>query len=53
LSQLGGGAPLRHLRGFFYPVKEKPEIQAALDEIAAAEHGEQVEASDAPKQLTD
>ncbi len=32
MNQLGAGAPLRHIRGFFYPVKEKPEIQAALDE---------------------
>ncbi|HZC71616.1 MAG TPA: cytochrome bc complex cytochrome b subunit [Jatrophihabitans sp.] len=28
-------APMRQLRGFFYPVKEKPEIQAALDESDA------------------
>lgn len=37
MSQLGGGSPLRHIRGFLYPVKEKPEIQAELDALAAAE----------------
>jgi ubiquinol-cytochrome c reductase cytochrome b subunit len=38
MNQLGAASPLRHIRGFFYPVKEKPEIQAALDELEAAEH---------------
>jgi ubiquinol-cytochrome c reductase cytochrome b subunit len=37
MAQIGAVSPLRHVRGFFYPVKEKPEIQAALDEIEAAE----------------
>ena len=37
MSQLGASSPLRHIRGFFYPVAEKPEIQAAIDEIEAAE----------------
>ncbi|MCU1657644.1 MAG: Cytochrome b/b6 domain protein, partial [Pseudonocardiales bacterium] len=37
MSQLGAASPLKHIRGFFYPVKEKPEIQAALDELEAAE----------------
>jgi quinol---cytochrome-c reductase cytochrome b subunit len=36
MSQLGAASPLRHIRGFFYPVVEKPEIQKALDEIEAA-----------------
>jgi ubiquinol-cytochrome c reductase cytochrome b subunit len=31
MSQIGAASPLRHVRGFFYPVKEKPEIQAELD----------------------
>ena len=35
MNQLGGGSPLKHVRGFLYPVKEKPEIQAALDELEA------------------
>jgi ubiquinol-cytochrome c reductase cytochrome b subunit len=33
MGQLGAVSPLKHVRGFFYPVKEKPEIQAQLDEI--------------------
>ena len=33
MNQLGAGAPLRHIAGFFYPVTEKPEIQAALAEL--------------------
>ena len=33
MGQLGAISPLKHVRGFFYPVKEKPEIQAQLDEI--------------------
>jgi len=37
MGQLGAASPLRHIRGFFYPVKEKPEIQAALDELDAAQ----------------
>ena len=37
MSQLGAASPLKHVRGFFYPVKEKPEIQAALDELEADE----------------
>jgi ubiquinol-cytochrome c reductase cytochrome b subunit len=30
-----GRVPFAHVRGFFYPVKEKPEIQRALDAIEA------------------
>jgi ubiquinol-cytochrome c reductase cytochrome b subunit len=47
MNQLGASTPLRHIRGFFYPVKEKPEIQAAIDALAAAE------ASEEHHQLTD
>ena len=36
MNQLGTGR-LRHVRGFFFPVKEKPEIQAAVDEAYEAE----------------
>ncbi|MDT4941620.1 MAG: ubiquinol-cytochrome c reductase cytochrome b subunit [Pseudonocardiales bacterium] len=54
MSQLGGGSPLKQIRGFFYPVKEKPEIQAQLDELEAGGNGHAaIEGSDAPKQLTD
>jgi ubiquinol-cytochrome c reductase cytochrome b subunit len=54
MNQLGGGSALRHVRGFFYPVKEKPEIQAALDELEAAEHAPEAVSADEPtRQLTD
>ena len=54
MSQLGGGSPLKHVRGFFYPVKEKPEIQAALDELEAGERqGVEDDAAGTPRQLTD
>jgi ubiquinol-cytochrome c reductase cytochrome b subunit len=49
MSQLGATSPLRHIRGFFYPVKEKPEIQAALEELEAAE----VDRVETQHQLTD
>jgi len=32
-----GRSPLRHIGGFFFPVKEKPEIEAELDAIALAQ----------------
>ena len=51
MNQLGAVSPLRHIRGFFYPVKEKPEIQAALDELEQGE--QQPEQAEGPKQLTD
>jgi ubiquinol-cytochrome c reductase cytochrome b subunit len=53
MNQLGASSPLKHVRGFFYPVKEKPEIQAALDELEAAEQREALEGEPGPKQLTD
>jgi ubiquinol-cytochrome c reductase cytochrome b subunit len=31
MNHLGAAAPLKHVRGFFYPVKEKPRVQAELD----------------------
>jgi ubiquinol-cytochrome c reductase cytochrome b subunit len=53
MNQLGAASPLKHIRGFFYPVTEKPEIQAAIDELEATEAGDAVEGSDGPHQLTD
>jgi hypothetical protein len=35
VNQLGLTSPLKRVRGFFYPVTERPEIQAALDEREA------------------
>jgi ubiquinol-cytochrome c reductase cytochrome b subunit len=40
MNQLGAASPFKHIRGFFYPVKEKPEIQAQLDALEAAEAGQ-------------
>jgi ubiquinol-cytochrome c reductase cytochrome b subunit len=37
MGQLGAISPLKHIRGFFYPVTEKPEIQAALEAADAVE----------------
>jgi ubiquinol-cytochrome c reductase cytochrome b subunit len=45
MSQLGAASPLKHVRGFFYPVKEKPEIQEELDALEADVH-EQREITD-------
>jgi ubiquinol-cytochrome c reductase cytochrome b subunit len=53
MGQLGAVSPLKHVRGFFYPVTEKPEIQAALDELEAAEHAPEVEPTEEHHQLTD
>ena len=50
MNQLGASAPLKHMRGFFYPVTEKPEIQAQID---AAEAEERTALEDDRKQLTD
>jgi ubiquinol-cytochrome c reductase cytochrome b subunit len=36
MGQLGAASPLKHIRGFFYPVREQPRIQAQLDELEAA-----------------
>jgi ubiquinol-cytochrome c reductase cytochrome b subunit len=54
MNQLGAASPLKHIRGFFYPVKEKPEIQAALDELESAERSpEATSADESTRQLTD
>ncbi len=57
MNQLGASSPLKHIRGFFYPVTEKPEIQAAIDEheALAGEPGADRVEGDAtgPRQLTD
>jgi ubiquinol-cytochrome c reductase cytochrome b subunit len=44
MNRLGSGT--QHVRGFFAPVKEKPEIQAALDELARAEAEDQHQLTD-------
>jgi len=51
MGQLGAASPFKHVRGFFYPVKEKPEIQAALDEQEALEH--EAATDERRKELTD
>jgi ubiquinol-cytochrome c reductase cytochrome b subunit len=33
-------SPLEHVRGFFFPVKEKPHIQAQLDDLEIERRGE-------------
>jgi ubiquinol-cytochrome c reductase cytochrome b subunit len=38
INQLVAASRLRHIRGFFHPVKEKPEVQAAFDELEAREN---------------
>ena len=56
MSQLGASSPLRKVRGFFYPVTEKPEIQAQLDELEAREHSALAELESGerePSQLPD
>ncbi|HKC27812.1 MAG TPA: ubiquinol-cytochrome c reductase cytochrome b subunit [Jatrophihabitans sp.] len=53
MNELGAASPLKHIRGFFYPVKEKPEIEAALDEIEERERAGSTGGAEAPKQLTD
>jgi ubiquinol-cytochrome c reductase cytochrome b subunit len=58
MNQLGASSPLKHIRGFFYPVKEKPEIQAALDELEAQEAAGELEPgpterSESERELTD
>ena len=50
MNQLGTGA-LRHVRGFFCPVVEKPEIAEKLAELEEAE--ETAEAAERRHQLTD
>jgi len=54
MNELGAVSPLKHVRGFLWPVKEKPEIQAQLDELAAAgKTAEGVEPSEGARELTD
>jgi ubiquinol-cytochrome c reductase cytochrome b subunit len=58
MNQLGAAVPLKHIRGFVYPVKEKPEIQAALDEHETSKHPSLEELrpeneQTAPRELTD
>lgn len=53
MNELGAASPLKHIRGFFYPVKEKPEIQAELDELEQAHAASAEDAEAARKQLTD
>jgi ubiquinol-cytochrome c reductase cytochrome b subunit len=49
MGQLGAASPLRHIRGFFFPVTEKPEIQTQIDELEAADgHGAPASVLDAP-----
>ncbi len=50
MNQLGTGA-LRHARGFFRPVVEKPEIAEKLAEVEESE--EAAEAAERRHQLTD
>jgi ubiquinol-cytochrome c reductase cytochrome b subunit len=52
-NQLGAATRLKHIRGFFYPVKEKPEIQAAIDEFEEGKVAEAVEGAQSAAQLTD
>ena len=51
MNRLGRGR-LAHVRGFFYPVKEKPEIAERLAAIEESEHGE-LESREREVELTD
>jgi ubiquinol-cytochrome c reductase cytochrome b subunit len=54
MNELGAASPLKQIRGFFYPVKEKPEIQAQLDELEqAGKTAEGVPPSAGARELTD
>jgi ubiquinol-cytochrome c reductase cytochrome b subunit len=56
MGTLGAMSPLKHVRGFFYPVTEKPEIQAEIDEARAVANQRstgQVESPERKHQLTD
>jgi ubiquinol-cytochrome c reductase cytochrome b subunit len=54
MNELGAMSPLKQIRGFLYPVKEKPEIQAQLEELEAqGRTAEGVEPSEGPRELTD
>jgi len=55
MNRLGKGR-LAHLRGFFYPVKEKPELAeklAALEEAQEAEHADAEPSSERQVELSD
>jgi ubiquinol-cytochrome c reductase cytochrome b subunit len=53
INQVGAATRLKHIRGFFYPVKEKPEIQAAIDELEEGEGADAVEGAESSEQLTE
>ena len=58
MNQLGSSAPLKSVRGFFRPVVEKPEIQAALEQYEASHPQDSIEGDAGsrgtrPKELTD
>jgi ubiquinol-cytochrome c reductase cytochrome b subunit len=53
MGEVGAMSPLKHIRGFFWPVKEKPEIQAALDEHEEREARELEARSSDQRELTD
>ena len=42
INQVGVRSRLRHVRGFFYPVKERPEIHAAIDELEERERSREL-----------
>jgi quinol---cytochrome-c reductase cytochrome b subunit len=52
MNKLGKGR-LAHARGFFYPVKEKPELAEKVAAIEAAEDAEHEESHDREVELTD
>jgi ubiquinol-cytochrome c reductase cytochrome b subunit len=53
VNQLGPAMRLKHIRGFFYPVKEKPEIQGAVEQLEERDGAERVEGAEAAGQLTE
>ncbi|SHG59113.1 menaquinol-cytochrome c reductase cytochrome b subunit precursor [Jatrophihabitans endophyticus] len=52
MNHLGAANPVKAVRGFLWPVKEKADIQAKLDELEAAESHQTLEERDT-KQLSD
>ena len=53
MNQLGAANPIKAIRGFLWPVKEKPEIQEKLDAIEAADQDESGTEDSSRKELTD